>query len=221
MKRENSEEPDLTANRADLKQKWLELALEYTTEKDALLLYGELEAAYSQAGRYYHNLQHIRHVLETLDNLKSMANNYPAIALAAWFHDFIYDPKASDNEEKSAEYASKALLKTGFPLEVVNEAASLILCTKTHRIAASDLDGAMLLDADLAILGANAQAYAQYQQAIRQEYGWLPDETYRAGRSKVLASFLERPRIYHTAPLFEKLEKQARLNLKAEIAALS
>lgn len=72
-------------------------------------VFPELVNAYSSDRRFDHGLDHIKYTLEIIASWKSQANNYPAIQLAACFHDHIYNPKAKDNQEKSAEYATKVL----------------------------------------------------------------------------------------------------------------
>ena len=55
---------------------------------------------------------------------------------------------------------------------------------------------------------------------IRQEYAWVPEEDYRQGRARILRGFLERPRIYRTAEMFERAEDRARQNLRRELESL-
>jgi predicted metal-dependent HD superfamily phosphohydrolase len=93
----------------------------------------------------------------------------------------------------------------------------LIRKTKTHD-AGDDADAQVLIDADLAILGADEPAYRTYAEQIRQEYAWVPEPEYWIGRRRVLQKFLDRPRIYH---ILSHLEAAARHNLAAEIARLA
>jgi predicted metal-dependent HD superfamily phosphohydrolase len=188
----------------------------------------ELVRAYSSVGRFYHTLEHIQLVLKVIEEIRRQSPpqalgiiNFPAIQLAAWFHDVIYDSKFKDNEEKSAEYAAATLTRLGIPINTVKCVQNLILNTKTHQTPSTDIDSQVFLDADLAILGASELEYKTYAQGIRQEYAWVADELYRVGRRQVLQNFLQRKRIYFTPQLFVKLEARARLNLQAEIATLS
>jgi predicted metal-dependent HD superfamily phosphohydrolase len=181
----------------------------------------DLAARYSADGRYYHTLTHIQTVLDTVGASGLDVGNPAAVDLAVWFHDVIYDTRSSDNEERSAAHAEAVLRSLGVDAVVRCEAQRLILLTKTHRAAADDGDGLLLLDADLAVLGAPESAYDQYSRDIRREYAWVPDEDYRAGRQRVLRSFLDRPWIYQTQPVRGRLEQQARHNLEREVAALS
>jgi len=166
---------------------------------------------FAEAGRYYHTLDHIQDVLATVENLGSFAQKLNVVKLAVWLHDVIYDSKASDNEERSAEYAERLCQRLSIPEGVV--VVSLILKTKTHD-AEGDVDAQVLLDADLAILGASESVYQTYAEQIRQEYEWVQEAEYRTGRRQILTRFLTRPRIYH---LLIHLEEAARRNIAAEI----
>jgi predicted metal-dependent HD superfamily phosphohydrolase len=179
----------------------------------------ELVRLYSSEGRYYHNLDHLQDVLRTVHVLAHLATDLAAVRFAAWFHDAIYDPRASNNEERSAALCAQRLALLGVPSVTLAAAVEMIRATRDHRPRGRDLDTAILLDADLAILGASTPEYARYAAAIRQEYAWAPEPDYRRGRRMVLESFLARPRLYLTAPMLPR-EGQARQNLAAEIAAL-
>ncbi len=177
--------------------------------------------AYSTTNRYYHTLQHIHYVLNKIQTLQTNTQNLPAVQLAAWFHDVIYDPKALDNEEKSVEYACQLMNSWEIPISYITTVNRLILNTKHHKATADDIDSHVLLDADLAILAAELVDYQKYANAIRQEYAWVAETDYIIGRKQVLEQFLQRPQIYFTPLMFEVAEQSARANLQAEIQKLS
>jgi predicted metal-dependent HD superfamily phosphohydrolase len=183
-------------------------------------IFRALVDAYRGPGRFYHNLAHLRVVLQRLDALRGRADDPVALRFAAWFHDAVYDPRAADNEERSAAWAARALSELGLPAPTVDEVRRLILLTKTRRPGGEDRSGHVLLDADLAILGADEGSYRAYARAVRQEYAWVDDGAYRAGRARVLRSFLERPRIYTTPEMVEAFEERARANLRGELQEL-
>jgi len=180
----------------------------------------ELVNAYSTNNRFYHSLDHIKHTLEVITSLKSQAKNYPAIQLAGWFHDVVYHPKAKDNEEKSAAYAAKILTQLTVSQPTIDAVTRMILNTKHHQADPEDIDSQILLDADLAILGASESTYRFYAKGIRREYAWLSNDDYRLGRIDVLKQFFDRSRIYFTEPMFQQYEAQARQNMLLEIEAL-
>ncbi|MCT7973950.1 HD domain-containing protein [Laspinema olomoucense] len=180
-----------------------------------------LVTTYCHPQRYYHNLGHIQLLLETLDQMKSLTRDFPAIYLATWFHDAIYDPTAHDNEEKSAEYAGEVLTTLNFPASTIAATQTLILRTKRHEAAADELDIQIFLDADWAILGAEPSEYQFYTQAIRREFVAFSEADYRRGRTQFLEGILQRDRLYFTPPMLEQREATARRNLEQEIQTLS
>src|SRR5690242_20725665 len=110
-------------------------------------------------------------MLKTVDVLSDHCRDRGAVRLAAWYHDAVYDSHATDNEERSADMARSALSRLRVPGDRVESVARLILATKTHQTD-GDPDAAVLLDADLAILGSEPEQYDRYAKAIRREYAW-------------------------------------------------
>lgn len=205
---------------ANLFDRWTRLLTALNCPAGAIVpAFTDLREHYSAAQRHYHTLDHIRAVLDmvrTLGGTEAM----PALLLAAWFHDVIYDSRAHDNEEKSAAHARRVLQPLGVSHPILSETERLILLTKTHSPAPGDGPGEILADADLAILAAPEPAYDAYAQAIRREYAWVPEARYREGRRGVLEHFLRRPRIYATEEMFARAETAARNNIRREVAAL-
>ena len=92
------------------------------------------------------------------------------------------------------------------------------VATAGHQPAA--LDEEVLVDADLAILGAEPKDYAAYVQGVRAEYAHVPDDQWRVGRAAVLQQFIETPVLFHTEVLQRERGARARANLAAEMASL-
>lgn len=204
-----------------LRVNWQQLLQGFAVQPTAAQpLWVKLTQAYTQPDRHYHTLRHIQQVLQTVQWLQDEAEN-PAIAqLAAWFHDVVYNPRATDNEENSAAYAVDCLSQLQLPSWAIAATTRLILSTKHHRAALTDADMQVLLDADLAILGSEPSRYQHYAQAIRREYSWVPEDQYRLGRSRVLTAFLQRERLYYTSRMYQLAEAIARQNLQTELAGL-
>jgi predicted metal-dependent HD superfamily phosphohydrolase len=73
---------------------------------------------------------------------------------------------------------------------------------------------------DLAILGSASDHFAAYEDAVRHEYGWVPDALWREGRRKVLQGFLDRPAIYASPQFCASHEAAARANLTRSLERL-
>lgn len=204
--------------RVGLQDKWNQLWQSLQAAPNDNLL-GQLFQAYSTPSRFYHTLAHIQDCLTQFDQVKALAAQPAAIELAIWFHDAIYDPKRSDNEQKSAEWASLALDQSGLSPALVQTVSQLILATR-HDSQIGDLDGRLLVDIDLSILGQEESRFWQYSQNIRKEYSWVPVSLYRQKRAAVLQGFLERDPIYSVEFFRERFEGQARTNLSGAIANL-
>ncbi len=183
-------------------------------------IFDRLEAAYTQPHRYYHNQSHISECLRLFANHRHQANYPGEVEIALWFHDAIYDPRRSDNEERSAVWISDYLQTNGANTEAIARITDLILATKTHTHLNS-IDRQLTIDIDLAILGYSREAFEAYDRAIRQEYAWVREPQYKQARSSVLQGFLQRPRIYSTEAFLDLYEHQARSNLRAKIAELN
>ena len=173
----------------------------------------DLTARYAEPHRAYHTLEHVGECLANLDLSRHLAARQAEVELAVWFHDAIYDTQRNDNEGRSALLAEEALWCAP---ELARRVGDLIRLT-THVSQELAGDGALLCDIDLAILGAPPERFARYNDAIRREYEWVPEDVYRRERARVLARFLERQRIYYSQFFFERLERQARTNITAAL----
>lgn len=208
--------------RLELFEAWRGALMDFSVKGAAVESgFAEIVERYGEDGRYYHTLEHVEEVLEWAAEMERLATDYAAVRLAAWFHDVVYDTRAADNEQQSAVFAGTRLAEMGVPGATVERVKGMILATADHVNRTGDVDTDILLDADLAILGSGAARFRRYCQAIRKEYGWVPEDVYRAGRIGVLERFLARERIYRTGWMFGRLEERARSNLVGEIGRLS
>ena len=196
----------------DFAQRWTEdwTRLDLTGEP-ALL--NRLLASHAGPGRHYHTPQHLSECLTLFDEVAHLADHPGEAAIALWFHDAIYVPRAPDNEARSAAWAAEALRAAGADQAVAARVHALVMATANHD-AHGDRDARLVIDIDLAILGAAPARFAEYEQQVRAEYAAVPLEAYRQKRGELLASFLARPAIYGTRELHARLEVQARANLQ-------
>ncbi|MEU5215287.1 hypothetical protein AB0G79_03685 [Streptomyces sp. NPDC020807] len=183
-----------------------------------------LLARWAEPQRAYHTVDHLRAVLDRVDELVDQGGEggeLELVRLAAWFHDAVYRPDRSENEERSAALAEKALTEAGLTGHEVREVARLVRLTVTHDPAPGDLNGETLCDADLAILATDPDTYRGYAEAVRTEYAFVPDEAFREGRAAVLRQLLSLPRLFRTPYGAAAWEERARENLERELRELT
>ncbi|MER6130577.1 hypothetical protein [Streptomyces sp. NPDC001815] len=192
-----------------------------TATPDPVPYADNLLARWSEPQRRYHTLDHLTAVLDHVDVLEKAADDPDLVRLAAWFHDAVYLPDRSENEERSARLAERALPEAGLSATATTEVARLVRLTVTHAPAADDPNGQVLCDADLAVLASSADAYAAYAAAVREEYAFVPPDAFREGRAAILRQLLDLPRLFHTPYGTREWEGPARHNLTAELDRLT
>ncbi|AHK16175.1 N-methyl-D-aspartate receptor NMDAR2C subunit [Thalassolituus oleivorans] len=177
-----------------------------------------LIAAYNEPQRKYHTEQHLKECLSIFNDHRAIAEEPAEIEMALWFHDAIYDIKATGgkNEDQSADWAVEELQKANVAPERVARIKDHILATK-HSALPQGADQQLLVDIDLAILGAQPERFAEYEQQVRQEYRHVPGLIFNWKRKQILKAFLARSPIYATPELNARFEQQARQNLAGAI----
>ncbi len=182
-------------------------------------VYSELVAHYSEPHRAYHTLQHLQECFDQLDSVRDLCTHPAEVELALWFHDAIYDTHASDNEERSADWAVEVLNSVGASQDAIARVRALVLATK-HNTEPQTQDARTITDIDLAILGAPTTRFDEYEAQVRQEYTWVSDAEFRQARGRILREFLARDSIYATPVLHEQFEVRARTNLTRSLQQL-
>lgn len=194
-----------TALRESVERAWRQLgALEVAD-------FGEVGARYGEPHRAYHTLEHVFECQRWLAATCDLAERPCEVEIALVYHDVVYDQWRSDNEQRSAELFRGHAQARALPLEPTARICALIEGTASHRSRHGD--SALLNDIDLAVLGASPARYEIYEQQVRSEYAALEERLFRAGRERVVRSFLETTAIYGTPFFGERLEAQARRNL--------
>jgi predicted metal-dependent HD superfamily phosphohydrolase len=182
-------------------------------------LFEQVAGAWAEPHRAYHGTAHLLDCLEQLDAAPGEGADRRIVEAALWFHDAIYDPRATGNEARSAVWASRALGAVGIPQAVATEIARLVLLTR-HTAPAADPAGRLICDVDLSILGRGEDEFHEFERRIRAEYAWVAEGTYRAVRADILSGFLRREPLYLTQHFRRKYESSARRNLEAAVARL-
>ena len=205
-------------------RRWLELWQRLGVARDAdnalADTYAALIARYAESHRHYHTTQHIGECLAHFDTSRDTCEHASEVELALWFHDAIYEPRAKDNEAQSAAWALRVMGDAGIASDERERVRALIMKT-CHDALPETVDEQVLVDIDLAILGAEPARFDEYERQVRAEYGWVPQFLFNRTRRKILEAFLARPVLYATAHFNGLLEKKARENLARSLTALN
>jgi len=206
-----------------LKNKWIEVCRNHLVSDDiTFTAFNRLENQYAEKGRYYHTFQHIENMWKILHPFLPQIKQPDELFIACMFHDCVYQPLNSDNEEKSAKDALTFLQQTNFSTKQIQFTEELILRTKNHSLShESDSDDLKwFLDADIAIFMASTEDYFQYSLNIRKEYQMIPEIVYVSKRIELLQRFILQSTIYKTNEFISAGEKIARKNIELEIIRL-
>lgn len=199
------------------KATWKDLGVSVTP---ALLRdYEELIARYSEPHRKYHTVRHLDECFGKLAEIRSKAAHPTEVEVALWFHDAIYEKRSTQNEAKSAELASSKVRAAGGSPECAERISALIMATRHAAVPQGD-DAKVLIDVDLAILGASPERFDEYERQVREEYSWVPGFLFKKERKRILTEFLARPAIFNTELFRERYESQARENIQRSITRL-
>jgi len=199
---------------------WLALGRRVGARGDVAGAGAGLLIRWSEPHRRYHDVAHLDAVLRRVDDLAAAAVEVDLVRLGAWFHDAVYDPTAADNEARSALLAHQVLIGLRVDDAAVSEVARLVTLTTTHAPVPDDQNGAVLCDADLAVLAGEGAGYGRYTDAVRAEYTHLDDATFAAGRARILRSLLDRPALFSTEQGRTAWESAARGNVRRELESL-
>lgn len=172
-----------------------------------------LHADWSSTARRYHDVEHLADCLRELDR-EPESPSRDVIELALWYHDAVYEPGASDSEERSATRLVADAAELGLATAHARAAAALVRATAhgAHQ-EGGDL-AALVADIDLSILGRDPLRFMEYEYGVEEELAAIPRIALRRGRGSFLARLLEAP-IYRTASFRERFEDAARANIAA------
>jgi len=176
---------------------------------------------YAEPARRYHDRRHLSEVLAGVRLLGDHATDVVSVQLAAWFHDAVYEFDRTDNEERSARLAEEMLASAAVDPRVIAEVERLVRLTANHNPSRNDANGAVLCDADLAVLASDRRRYADYVADVRAEFAALDDATFRSGRAGVLRQLLGMPSLFRTPEGRRRWEDAARANIQREVASLT
>ena len=182
-------------------------------------LFHQLVECYLEPHRKYHTMQHLEECFAHFERVCSFAERAGEVGLALWFHDAIYNTKRKDNEKRSAEWAHDSVVSAGLTDVQASRIYELVMTTM-HNAVPVGKDATVLVDIDLAILGADSARFEEYESQIREEYSWVPAALYRTARRNILQEFANRQSIYSTEYFRASYEARARDNIARSLALL-
>jgi len=203
-----------------IQKTFIQLVNEYSDDTELVYnCWNEIESNYTKSNRHYHTLSHLKDLYQHLFDIKDKITNWNLILFSIYYHDIIYNPAKSNNEEESADLAKQRMTKLGISSKEIELCKNQILATKSHSIS-NDPDTNYLIDADLSILGRDWETYNTYCENIRKEYSIYPNFLYKRGRKKVIQHFMNMESIYKTDIFFMTYESQAKDNLEKELKSI-
>jgi predicted metal-dependent HD superfamily phosphohydrolase len=183
-----------------------------------------LQAAYATPPRAYHNFAHVEEVLRHYDAVADGPGwqQPEEVRLAVLYHDAIYEPGRKDNESRSADLAighlQRWLADRGIDAMRVAELINLTARHGALKPGDVDRDAALFLDCDMAILAMDAATFAAYDRGIAAEYrGKVPAWLFKLNRRRFLKALLMKERIFLSDWFHERLDAQARINLRRAV----
>lgn len=175
-------------------------------------VYTDLKNRYSEGHRRYHTPVHIAHCLKLFDLARDKMDEPDAVEMSIWFHDVIYDARAQDNEEKSANYFIEVCaddVEQGFKSKVCD----LIIVTMHTHLPDSN-DEKYMVDIDLSSFGLPWARFLKDSKAVREEYRHLSDREFYPAQKKFLQSLVSRKHFCFTKFFRDRHEKTARENIE-------
>jgi len=166
---------------------------------------------YDLPNRRYHNRQHLNHCLQQFDEVADLIPHPDEVELALWFHDSIYIPGRSDNEQKSCDFFLHHL-QSVFPINFERKIEKLILAT-THKFMPTDIDERYIADIDLSSFGFDWGDFLIDSQNIREERMDIHDSLYFQAHTQFLKHLMTRGRIFQTDFFYNRFENTAKQNI--------
>ena len=187
----------------------------------ALAALDDVVARHREPHRRYHGVRHVTWVVRHVHELATevAVADLGAVVVAAFFHDAVYDPRPPTTRSRAPRWPSGCSPSSAGTRPAGRRSATLVRATAAHA-ATDDADTAVLLDADLAVLGAEPAAYQAYVTGVRAEYAHVDADDVARRPGRVLRDLLAHRPLYATAPGRARWEAGPRANMAAELAAL-
>jgi predicted metal-dependent HD superfamily phosphohydrolase len=147
--------------------------------------YVDILNRWNEPHRFYHNREHLndlfRQIKNAFDKKEYDKLTYDKLILVALFHDIIYDPLSSNNEEASAEFFLNCSKKHCLDIMDIHQA---ILDTKTHY---SDNQLSKIFNEfDMKIVERDYTSLLKWEEGIYNEFKSFGNNIYKCARIEFL-----------------------------------
>ena len=145
---------------------------------------------WNESHRSYHNLNHLNDLISQINENRSKfsESEYEKLMLSAIFHDIVYDPSSSTNEEDSANFLMECVVDKSN--KDILEVKQMILDTKTHNSTTNLSESFNYYDMN--IVERDFDQLLDWEKGISEEFSVYPKEKYKEGRLKFLESLLDK-----------------------------
>ena len=185
---------------------------------DAEAAFAQLKVLYAEPHRCYHTPTHIGHCLAEFDLAVDAMDDADAVEMALWFHDAVHEPRASDNELRSAALFTAwatSPARSGF-----NEKVTDLILMTVHCEQPRTTDQAFVVDIDLSSFALPWPAFQRDSVAVRNEFAHLSDGDFYLIHIGFLRSLLARPTLFFTPWFRARCEAGARANIARHLEDL-
>jgi pantetheine-phosphate adenylyltransferase len=148
----------------------------------------ELQSMWNEPHRGYHTTKHLHDLLQQIQTTPDLSEKQrEMLMLTALFHDIVYDPTRTDNEERSVDTLYKYASDTNDDIRAI---ADCIRDTKTHepRTHLSSLFSEM----DMHIVVEPLANLLEWERGIAYEYSFMAKSEYIEKRTQFLKSIVEK-----------------------------
>ena len=147
-------------------------------------------AMWNEAHRSYHNLNHLNDLISQINENKSnfSEKEYEKLMLTAIFHDIVYDPSSSTNEEDSTNFLMECAVDKNN--KDILDVQKMILDTKKHESTTNLSES--FNNYDMNIVERDFDQLLEWERGISEEFSVYPKVQYKEGRLKFLESLLDK-----------------------------
>jgi predicted metal-dependent HD superfamily phosphohydrolase len=187
--------------------------------------YAKLRNEYRRNYRHYHSWEHIQKSFGLFRQVEQTLRDPQLVAVALFWHDYVYIPGSPDNEWFSGLQAIDTFLPNhrfswqGTSTDYL-DLFQAVQCTKGHEETDS-YDVNCLLDIDMAPVGAPEHVFRENEAKLWREYSatGVSEEQFRVGRKKWLEEHHGK-KLYHTVWANALFADQAQRNIEASLRRL-